>query len=300
MRTAKNGHLPVGSRPHDAASTPQGRPVRRTARYVMCAVFVTSLGAAACESSTDATGVVAPSVLSMSSTVAPYYTSANLTIYWVQTPVPLPVRAGTGKETNVKPYPTSPYLLASDYTLQVNYTITNLDNTSNTVWLTMDPWNQFVRYYPGITVVSDDETEPNLPGMTRPFVLDPLSRVEGSFTTDDMNDLATKLDIAMNIMATPLPMDATYDQAELLNHDFNTQYRTNDGDPLMSPYIPSVVAGLTGFDLGLQSYAQMNVAVEVTLQLVDNSDGKLIAPGEPGTPVGPPGQLLKVPGAINM
>ena len=136
--------------------------------------------------------------------------------------------------------------------------------------------------------------------MSRPFVLDPLSRTEGSFTTDDMNDLATKLDIAMAIMAKPLPMGAMLDQATLLNHDFNVDYRTNDGDPLMTPFIPKVIAGLTGFDLGLQSYDQMNVAIEVTIQLTDNSNGKLIPPGEPGAPAGPPGLLLKVPGAVSM
>jgi hypothetical protein len=303
MQTAENRHSRVVSHPHDAASTPQRGPIRRKARYAACLVFATGLGAMACESSTDGTGVAPPVVLGMTSTVAPYYSSAELTIYWVQTPVSLPVRSGTGKETNVSPYPSAPYLLASDYTLQVNYTLTNLDNTSHNVWLTMDPWNQFVRYYPGITVVSDDETEPNLPGMSRPFVLEPMSRTEGSFTTDDMNDLATKLDIAMAIMSKPLPMDATYNQATLLNHDFNVDYRTNDGDPLMAPYIPKVIAGLTGFDLGLQSYDQMNVAVEVTLQLIDTSTetpDPLISPGDPGTPVGPPGELLKVPGAVNM
>jgi hypothetical protein len=311
MRNAENGHSHVVLHPHDAASTPQRVAARGRVRYAVCLAFVMGLGVAACESSSSGTQVVTPVVLSMSSTVAPYYSSADLTIYWVQTPVSLPVRAGNGTEANVSPYPSAPYLLASDYLLQVDYTITNLDNTANTVWLTMDPWNQFVRYYPGITVVSDDETEPNLPGVSRPFVLEPMSRIEGTFTTDDMNDLATKLAIAMNIMTMPLPsIDTGSTQAELLNMDFNVDYRTNDGNTTSSgialaPYIPSVIAGLTGFDLGLQSSSQMNVAVQINMQLVDNWTGPastdpLISPGEPGAAVGPPGQLLKVPGAINM
>ncbi len=304
MWNADEGHENVALRPQLAASSPQEGKARRGVRYAACLVFVTASGVAACESSTDATGVIAPVVLAMSTKTAPYYSSTELTIYWVQTPVSLPVKSGTGKEPLVKPYPAPPYLLASDYLLQVNYTVTNLDNTAHDVWITMDPWNQFVRYDPGVTVVSDDETEPNLPGMERPFVLDPKARVEGTFTSDDMNDLATKLDIAMNIMVKPLPMNAPFDQATLLNHDFNVQYRTNDGDKLMEPYIPTVIAGLTGFDLGLQSYDQMNVALEVTIQLIDNSvspaapQGKFIAPGEPGKPVGPPGTILMIPGAV--
>ncbi len=288
----------VGRGPQAAASAPQRRVAGGAARYAACVALVSSLGVAACESSTDATGMLPPVVVGMSQSAAPYYSSQELTIYWVQTPVSLPVKSGTGKEPNVSPYPSAPYLLNTDYTLQVNYTVTNLDNTQHNVWLTMNPWNQFVRYYPGITVVSQDETEPNLPGTERAFVLEPLQRVEGQFTTDDMNDLATKLAIGMAIMVKPLGMNAPYSQATLLNHDFSTQFRVNDGDPLLTPYIPKIIAGLTGFDLGIQSYEQMNVAIEVTMELIDNSNGKLLAPGEPGKPVGPPGTMLKVPGAM--
>ena len=148
MQNADIDRSPVVSHPHDAGSTPQRAPRTGRARYAFGVVFGAALSLAACESSTDATGVIPPVVLGMSSTAAPYYTSANLTIYWEQVPVSLPVRKGTGKEANVSPYPSSPYLLASDYLLQVNYTVTNLDKTAHNVWVTLDPWNQFVRYYP--------------------------------------------------------------------------------------------------------------------------------------------------------
>src|ERR1700722_10509608 len=157
MWNAENGSRDVGFCPQDAASTPQGGKRRGRARSAACLVFVTAVGVAACQGSTDASGVITPVVLGMSSSAAPYYASTNLTIYWEQTPVSLPVKTGTGMEANVQPYPAAPYLLASDYLLQVNYTVTNLDKTSHDVWLTMNPWNQFVRYYPGVTVVSNDE-----------------------------------------------------------------------------------------------------------------------------------------------
>jgi hypothetical protein len=300
MRDAESSSSRRAPCPQGVGSPPQPPRTRRAPRYAVCLGLATALGVVACESSTSATGEIAPDVVSMSSTVAPYYSDANLTIYWVETPVSLPVRKGTGTEKNVTPYPSSPYALTSDYQLQISYTVTNLDNTENSLWVTMNPWNQFVRYYPGVTIVSDDETEPNWPGTERETVLPPLGRVTGVFTNDDMTDLATKLDIAMDIMSQKVNPMAMYDQATLLNHDFDTQYRVNDGDPLMQPYIPTVLAGLTGFDLGIQSYSQMNVALEIDLQIIDNSDGKLIAPGETGTPVGPPPELLKVPGAVNM
>jgi len=300
MLNAESCARRVVSRPHDVASPPQTRPTRGMAKCAGCLVFVTAIGVAACESSTDATGIIAPVDVGMTSTVSPYYTDGNLTLYWEQRPVSLPIRKGTGKEKVVSPYPASPYVLSSDYELEVNYTVSNLDNQGHTAWITVDPWNQFVQYDPGITIVSDDETEPNLTGLETPVVLNPMSRIQGTFTSDDMSDLATKLAIAMAIMKTPVNPMATFSQATLLNHDFDTQYRTNDGDPLMSPFIPSVIAGLTGFNIGIESYEPMNVAIEITMQIIDNSNGKLIPPGESGTPVGPPSTLLKVPGAVNM
>jgi hypothetical protein len=300
MLNAENSTARVVSRPHDEASAPHSRDGGRAAKCAACLLFAMAMGVGACESSTNATGIVAPLDVGMTSTVAPYYTDGNLTIYWEQKPVSLPVREGTGTEKNVSPYPAAPYVLSSDYQLEINYTVSNLDTQEHDVWVTVDPWNQFVQYDPGVTIVSDDETEPNLAGLATPVVLPAMSRVQGTFTADDTHDLAAKLAIAMAIMKQPVNPMATYSQATLLNHDFDTQYRTNDGDPLMAPYIPSVIAGLTGFNLGLQSYEQMNVAIEVTMQIVDNSGGKLIPPGESGTPVGPPATHLKVPGSVNL
>jgi|HubBroStandDraft_2_1064218.scaffolds.fasta_scaffold27163_2 hypothetical protein len=307
MQYGEMGSTRGAPSPQGEVSTPQTRPrVGRASvafRYSLCLGLAAVSGVVACESSTTATGEIPPVVIAMSSTVAPYYSDPNLTIYWVESSVELPVRKGTGTEKNVTPYPSSPYLLTSDYQLQVNYTVSNLDNNENAVWITMNPWNQFVRYYPGVTIVSDDETEPNWPGMSTPTILPPQGKVQGTFTSDDMSDLATKLDIAMDIMVHKFsatdtnPLD---NQATLLNHDFDTQFRVTDGDPLMAPYIPTVLAGMTGFDLGILSYNQVNVALEIEIQLIDNSNGKFIAPGEEGTPVGMPPQLLKVPGAVNM
>jgi hypothetical protein len=309
MRNAESDLSRGATAPHAVGSCPQSTLSRGRVRYAVCLGFATVAGVllvAGCEGSTNATGELAPVVVSMSSTAAPYYSSEELTIYWEEMPVSLPVKKGTGMEANAAPYPSAPYLLTGDYQLQINYTVTNLDNVENAVWVTMNPWNQFVRYDPGVTIVSDDETEPNLPGTSRPIVLPAKGRVQGSFTTDDMTDLATKLDIAMDIMTHTFGMDAPYPAATLVQHDFDDQFRVNDGDALMAPYIPKLLAGMTGFDLGILSYYQADVALEIQMQLIDNSEstqyptGKFIAPGQTGTPVGLPPVDLKVPGSVNM
>jgi hypothetical protein len=305
MMTTKDCSSPEGRSPQAAALTPHSR----TGRVVFVASLLTfasalsSLGVVGCEAA-DSAQVTAPYSVALGVSETPTYADANLTLYESQVPVPFPIRKPTGAELgamkgNVAPYPHSPYLLDSDETIEVNYTITNLDNQSHAVWLLLDPWNEFVRYKPGVTVVSDDETEPNLSGIEDPIILNPLQRLQGNLQASDMSTLALKLDTAMKIMATTFTMDSVYGAATLLNHDFNIQNTPGPNDVLLATYTPTVVAGLTGFDLGLQSYEPMNVAIEVTVTVLDDSGtGKVLPPGTTTGLIGAPPAFLKIPGSM--
>jgi hypothetical protein len=55
----------------------------------------------------------------------------------------------------------------------------------------------------------------------------------------------------------------------MVNHAFALQNRSGDGDKLVGHYIPSEIAGLIGFDLGLRTYAPANVAIEVVVEVTD-------------------------------
>jgi hypothetical protein len=292
----------VGARPPGAASRPQLR-VGRPGAGLAVAVGLAALGSSGCESA-DAAQISSPYVVAIAEDEAPSYSDAELTLYESQTPVAFPIRKPTGAELsalkgNVSPYPHAPYLLDSDETIEVNYTITNLDDQSHTVWLLIDPWNEFVRYRPGVTVVSADETVPNLSGIETPFVIGPKERIQGNIQPQDMSHLALKLDTAMKIMATTFTADSAYGAATLMNNDFNTQNVPGPNNPLLAMYTPTVVAGLTGFDLGLQSYEQMNVAIELTVNVLDQSGtGKVQAPGTTTGLIGPPPAFLRIPGSM--
>jgi hypothetical protein len=261
----------------------------------------TSLGG--CEAAEDAQ-VTSPYAVALGVTEAASYMDAELTLYESQTPVAFPIWKPTGSQLaalkgNDPPYPHPPYLLDSDETIEVNYTITNLDNESHTVWLLLDPWNEFVKYRPGVTVVSDDETEPNLSGIEDPILLGPLQRIQGNIDSEDMSTLALKLDTAMQILQGTYTAMSAYGAGELLNHDFNTQNTPGPMDPLLAQYTPKVVAGLTGFDLGIQSYEPVNVELEVTVNVVDTGSGKVAPPGTPrGQLIGPPPTVITVPGSM--
>jgi hypothetical protein len=241
-----------------------------------------------------------PIVLGMTDSVTPVYNTAQLTLYEVQVPVPLPVEKPTAQQEAalggpVAPYPHEPFLLNSDISLEVHYTITNLDSQRHSVYLLLDPWNEFVRYKPGVQYVSDDETLPNLSGYENSILIDGDSRVQGTVTTDDTIAMAIGLAAAMDVMSQPANAMATYSQATLIDHIFNIQNRPISNDPLVSQYVPSVIAGLTGFDLGLRSDSPENIAIEIIVDITDLSGDRLVPQGQTESLIGLPPAVLTPP-----
>jgi hypothetical protein len=283
-----------------------GRPlraVRRPQRFVLALAPIAALAAvtAACANN-DANQVEDPVVLGMSDTAPVYYRDEQITIYEVQTQVPLPVRPPSdiekqGLTGDVPPYPRPPFLRNTDERVEVRYTITNLDDAQHSVELLLDPWNEFARWEPGITVVNDETTVPNTSGYDKFLVVPGKSRVEGTITPDDTNELAVDLATAMAILKNPPAADAAIGTGTMLNHVFDLQNRSNDGDPLISGYIPSVIAGISGFDLGLRTYETANVAVEIIVDFTDLNGQRAVQTGSTQTPMGRPGKALMPPGA---
>jgi hypothetical protein len=234
--------------------------------------------------------VMQPVDLGMTSTITPYYSDGNLTLYQVNVPVPLPVRRPTAAELQSlgaapagTPYPHAPFLTAADESIEVHYVISNLDPVPHTIWMLIDPWNEFVRYNPGVTVVSDDETDPNF-GYDLSFYVEGDSRTEGDLTSDDMQEIAIKLAAAENVISQAATLSAEAaegngtDPTTLVNHIFNPENWSNTGDPLFTPWVPPVIAGLTGFDLGLRSVnASANIAIEITIQVQDLNGDRFVS-----------------------
>jgi hypothetical protein len=290
--------LSGGMSPQLVASSPHSR---RVARGLVGLALIGVGGLFACESAEDAQ-VSTAHVVALGATEAPTYADANLTLYESQTPVAFPVRKPTAADMasltgTDTPYPHPPFLLASNEVIEVNFTLTNLDKQEHAIFLLIDPWNEFVRYKPGVTVVSDDETEPNLSGIEQGYVLEPLQRVQGNITSDQMTTLALKLDTAMAIVGATISPMASFDAATLMNHDFDIQNTPGPNDPLLAQYTPKVVAGLTGFDLGLQSTEPINVAIELTINVVDTGSGKIVPVGSTEALIGVPPAYLKIPGS---
>jgi hypothetical protein len=230
-----------------------------------------------------------PSVVAMTDTTPPYYQAGQTTIYEVQVPVQMPMRAPDSTEAGrLGPAPsylasfgasTAPWIKVDDVQTTIRFTLTNLDDAKHSFELLIDPWNPYVKYKPGIQIVNADTTEPDLSGYDRFYILDKKQRLVGTIVPDDTRELAMDLATVMNISVLD-PGDP--DGNGLFNHTFNIQNRSNDpNDLLIAKYVPQStdVPAMTGFDLGLRSSEPMNIAVEVTVDVQDIA-GKKVMPAD--------------------
>jgi hypothetical protein len=271
-------------------------------RTLLCLAAIAAATAPACANS-DSQRTLPPSVVGMQGTAPPIADDGQVQIYQVSSPIQLPVRRpndGERPSGNVDPYPRAPFQLSSDTRITIRFTLSNLDDKEHTVELLLDPWNEFVRYLPGLQV-SNETTTPNLSGIDKFFVLPPLARVEGIITPDDMVELAVDLGTAMVLNKRPPAADSAFAGPGLYNRAFNVQNRSSQPDPVLQPFYPSAVAGIVGFDLGLRTYELAKVAVEVLIDVEDVQGDRVIKEGDTTTrAVGRPGTVLSPPPPVVM
>jgi hypothetical protein len=275
-------------------------PARWGRLPTMClAIGLVAFATSACGSK-DEQRTIEPIQLGMTSDMGAIYQDDQMAIYEVKLPIDFGDLAGPGShlsavreptadekaamngQTVPAPYTHYPWLLKGDYTVQLTYTISNLDPYAHNVELLLDPHNEFGVYWPGMAVTDAqrEQQSPNLSGYDNLMHIPANGRVHGTLTVQDMDELAIDFATVLNILQNAPPPDPTMNAADnpavgLVNHAFARENRSYD-DPLVAPYIPSVIAGLTGVDLGLRTYESANVAIEVVIEIVDKGSGKVI------------------------
>jgi hypothetical protein len=265
---------------------------------------VLGLVVSAC-SGEDEKEVLPPVVLAMLETTAPSYDDGQQQIFQVGREVRLPYRQpndGERPRGEQDPYPRRPFHVTGDSRVTMRYTISNLEDRQHIVELLIDPWNEFVRYVPGVTTIRQDEILPNFSGIDRFVIVPPKSRVEGIITPDDMVELATDLTVAMALERRPPPADSEFGGAALYNRTFNIQNRSSEPDKVLQDWMPRSrkdLATVIGFDLGLRTSAPAKVAVEVVIDVEDLNGERVVMDGEEGRQVGRPGTVLTPPAAAD-
>lgn len=236
----------------------------------------------------------------MTDQIAAIYDDGELEIYEVKKGIAFPILAPTDadrqrlNQITMDPYGRRPWVTTDDIQVQVNFTISNLDDDDHVVEMLVDPWNEFGRYYPGLqlTDAEDEEYMPNFSGIDRRYIAPgktkgAASRVHGTYTYLDLQETATDLATVMSLLENPPPMEEGEEQDPTVtytNHAFHTQNRSYD-DPLVAQWIPSTVAGLTGLDIGFRTYEKANVAIEVSVEVVDKNGERVRREGDEDKPL---------------
>jgi hypothetical protein len=183
----------------------------------------------------------------------------------------------------------------------------NPGKNDHTVDVLIDPWNEFGRYWPGMQVVDAAEGKvlPNLSGINERYLLPgsengEASRISGTFTFDDMEELAidfaTVMNIIENFQDVPVMDGETDLKVTYTNHAFSRANRSYNS-PLVAPYRPAVIPGLVGFDFGLRTEEPANIALEVFVEIVDVNGNRLTSEVA-GRPMPKPDQQITVGTAL--
>jgi hypothetical protein len=248
----------------------------------------------------EETRILDPVQVAMDENITPVYEDEEMSIYEVKRSVAFPIIAPNDEamaalqNNPMEPYDRQPWITLEDVRVQLSWTVTNLDDVQHTVQIIIDPWNEFGWYYPGLTLVDAEEGEylPNLSGIDRRFVLDgankgKYSRRQGVFTYEDLDEMARDFATVMALIDNPptsLPGGGMLEEGETalptyVNHAFDEQNHS-ERDPLTRPWVPGVVAGLTGIDMGLRTTEPARIALEVVVEITDQGTGKVRQEGE--------------------
>ena len=238
----------------------------------------------------------------MTKDVAPIYDDGELTIYEVKKGISFPIiapndaaRQQLGSE-QPEPYGRLPWVTTDNIQVQVSWTISNLDEEEHVVELLVDPWNEFGRYWPGLqlTDAENEEFMPNFSGIDKRYIAlgkgsGAESRVHGTYTFADLEEMAIDLATVMNIIADPPASENEEEDPRVTyaNHAFHWQNRSYD-DLLISYWVPPVIAGLTGLDIGFRTYEQATIAIEVAIEVVDKQGNRIRPEDDTESPLLPP------------
>lgn len=253
-----------------------------------------------------------PIQVGMTKAVAPIYDDGKLQIFEVKKGVAFPILAPTDMtrgeldKISMEPYGRRPWVTTKDIDVQVTWTISNLDDEEHVVELLVDPWNEFGRYYPGLQLTDAENQEymPNFSGIDRRYIVGAKSsgdgsRVHGTFTYADLEEMATDLATVMDLRKNPPTVEGDPDNMQdpvviYTNHAFDWQNRSYN-DLLTKPWVPATIAGLTGLDLGFRTDKPADVAIEVVVELVDKNGKRVRLESDKDKPLlRPTGDIITV------
>lgn len=212
-----------------------------------------------------------PWAFAITEATPPFFTSEEGDVFLVEQRIEIPFREPTDEELAVLgdigdaqiPYAQLPWLRRGDIEIQIDYTLSNLspDQTVD-VGVTVNGFNEFHEYNPGIQVV-DDELVIDFAGWERLVRVGPGERRSGTIREESLDEIA--VDLATVVNGVP--------NANQIVHPQNV----SAVDARSQLFIPDVIPALTGVRFGMRVQAEEGAAppplvMEIAVRVRDVRD----------------------------
>jgi len=147
------------------------------------------------------------------------------------------------------PYPRLPWVRRGDLDLQVDYALENQGSEPAVAVVTLNGVNEFHAYAPG---------PEDLHQWERRIALAPGARVSGTITELELDEVAVDLATVVNGAPNSNLVVGPESQSSL--------------DPRVAPYLPTVVPGLVGMRVGIETSRAAALSLEVSIRVQDHGD----------------------------
>jgi hypothetical protein len=183
-------------------------------------------------------------------------------LFIVETRAELPVREPTAAELSALarasgPFPRLPWVKRDDIPIQVDFTLTNLDDEPHNIDVILNGANEFFEYVPRV-LVDDEQAIPLHSQWERRYDLHPKQRLAATVREEELDEMA--IDLATVVNGAP-------------NSDEIVYFENNSAsDQRAKPYIPKVIPGLIAVRLGVRATQAANVLLEASVRVRDEQD----------------------------
>lgn len=152
------------------------------------------------------------------------------------------------------PFRRLPWVQRGDLAIEVDFTLSNLDDAMREVVVIVNGFNEFHEYRPGLTV-TDDAITPDFSQWERAYRLEPEQRISRTIREEEFDEIAVDLAIVVN--GAPDSNAVVFFENE------------SSDDQRSSALIPDVVPGLAGFHIGLRATAAADLVLDVSVRVRD-------------------------------
>jgi hypothetical protein len=169
------------------------------------------------------------------------------------------------------PFPRLPWVERGELEIQIDFTLSNLDDAERDVDVIINGANEFDEYVPGVLIVEEDPV-PLHSQWERRYTVKAKSRITDTVREEDLDEAA--VDLATVVNGAPNSDEIVY---------FENKSTT---DERSKKYIPAVIPGLVAVRLGLRANRAAPILLEASIRVRDVGD-KLADEDEPHMRIDP-------------